>query len=373
MTNEVAPNLVNLQTAVDAALAKLDEADFAARLWKKDASLYTTDAVVQTSLTALLGWLDLPTGMKSAVPDLLALAQSVKDEGFSQVMLVAIDESSLPVVALEQALGRVSGFPELTIVNREGEFLGHTPPNPPGPAKTLFVISAAAEDMLMMPGIAVLYDRVRQIRGDKAGENFIAITQSGTALDRFARELRFREIFFNQAGISGPYLALSYSGLVPAALAGYNIEEMLGRAAIMAEECRKPGLENPGLHLGSIIGAASYPNRPGMSLALPQPFESFGVWADRLLYSTIGRGIQPLEGALSSRDVGGRLIVSLQLSNQRDLPTERNLKKLEDTAHPVVRLRLKDYAGLSAEFFRWQFAAMVAGVLPVFDNPVPEQ
>ena len=364
MTNEVLPNLVNLQSAVNAALAKLDEDDFAARLWKKDASLFSADPTAQAQIAGRLGWLDLPAAMKGNVPDLLALAQSIKEEGFQQIMLPVLDESSLAPLAFEQALGHTSGFPELTIVNREGAVLGNAPTNTAGPAKTLFVVSALADDIQILPGIAVIFDRVRQELGERTGDNFIAITNPGTALERYARELKFREIFITPPGISGLYLALSYSGLVPAALAGYNVEEMLSRAAIMAEECRKPGLDNPGLHLGSIIGAASVPNRPGTSL-LPAPqLEGFGLWVDHLLTEETGRGLLPLDESLSGVGVGDRLIVSLQMTAQKNLPGEKMLRILEETAHPLVRLRLKDMADLAAEFFRWEFAATVAAALP---------
>jgi len=364
MTNEVLPNLVNLQSAVNAALAKLDEDDFAARLWKKDASLWQAGTTAQGYAAGKFGWLDLPAGMKSAVPDLLDLAQSIKEDGYKQIVLLALDESSLGALALEQSLGRVSGYPELTVVDREGAVLGDVPTNPAGPANTIFVVSATEDELEVLPGLMELYERVRQERGEQAGDNFMAITRPGTALEKVARELKFRAVFLNPPGITGLYLALSYSGIVPAALAGYNVGEMLNRAAIMAEECRKPGLDNPGLHLGCIIGVASLPKRPGLSLLLAPAVESFGLWVDHLLAENIGRGLEPLDEALTNPRGISRLVVSLQWNAQKDLPAEELLKHLEETAHPVVRLRLKDLADLAAEFFRWEFAATVAAALP---------
>ncbi len=364
MTNEVLPNLVNLQSAVNAALAKLDEGDFAARLWKKDASLWTAGPAALSPKNEVFGWLDLPTVMKSAVPDLQDLAQSLKEEGYQQILLLALDESSLAALVLEQSLGRVSGYPELTIVDREGAVLGDAPTNPAGPAKTVFVVSALSDEPEVLPGIMELFERVRAERGEQAGENFIAITKPGTALEKLARELKFRAVFLNPPGITGLYLALSYSGLVPAALAGYNVGEMLSRAAVMAEECRKPGLDNPGLHLGCIIGVASLAERPGLSLVPASAVGSFGLWVDQLLAENIGRGLEPLDEAFIVPQGVGRLVVSLQLSVQKDLPAEELLKRLEETAHPVVRLRLKDLSDLAAEFFRWEFAVTVAAALP---------
>ena len=57
------------------------------------------------------------------------------------------------------------------------------------------------------------------------------------------------------------------------------------------------------------------------------------------------------------------LVVCLQLSSQKSSQLEESLKLLEAAAHPVVRLRLQDLADLAAEFFRWEFAVLVAAAV----------
>jgi len=356
MTTEVLPNLVSLQEAVNAALAKLDVEDFAARVWKKDPSLWTADPTAQAQIAGRLGWLDLPATMQSRGPDLLDLAQTIKDEGYKQIVLLGLDNSSLAAVVLREALGNVSGYPELIIVDpasqEQLQLFSYT--------STIFVISSISGSLERLPALTEYFERVKVVKGAQAGENFIAITNPGTPLERLARDRRFREIFLNPPGISGLYLALSYPGLVPAALAGYNIREMLSRAVIMAEECRKPGLDNPGLHLGCIIGSAALQNRRSTSLVLARPVESFALWVNRLLAESTGRGLVPVAGEVLDTD---RLFVSLQLNGLKDSQLEELLKKLEEASHPVVRLRLQDLADLAAEFFRWEFAIPVAAAV----------
>lgn len=351
MTSEVLPNLVNLQEAVDAALAKFDVEDFARRVWKKDASLWTANPTAGAVIDRRLGWLDLPAAMQGRGPDLLDLAQTVKDEGYRQVVLLAADQSSLAALVLQEAFGNVSGYPALVILDPDGNMAGSNKPERLDYQRTLFVISSTGGTLERLEPLISLFER----ESGRSGENFIAITNPGTPLERLARERDFREIFLNPPGIGGLYLALSFPGLVPAALAGYNVREMLSRASIMAEECHKPGLDNPGLHLGCILGSAGQQTRLSPGLVLGQPLEGFALWADRLLETATGRGF----GLVADGEDEKSLVVCLQLSGQ----LEESLKKLEAAAHPVVRLRLQDLADLAAEFFRWEFAVLVAAAV----------
>src|SRR5205085_7133799 len=59
---------------------------------------------------------------------------------------------------------------------------------------------------------------------------YVAITDSGTELDTLATERNFGRIFRNDPNIGGRYSVLSYFGLVPAALLGYDIAGLLAGA-----------------------------------------------------------------------------------------------------------------------------------------------
>jgi glucose-6-phosphate isomerase len=76
------------------------------------------------------------------------------------------------------------------------------------------------------------YDRVVKIKGEHAGKNFIAITDPGTALEGFSRKYGFRHAFINPHDIGGRFSALSYFGLVPAAVAGVNTESSFTRLGL---------------------------------------------------------------------------------------------------------------------------------------------
>ena len=94
------------------------------------------------------------------------------------------------------------------------------------------------------------------------GSRFVAITDENTALHRRALAERFRNIFLNPADIGGRYSALSFFGLVPASLMGVDLSRLLSPARAMADACRTADPRvNPGLALGSVMGAAARSGR----------------------------------------------------------------------------------------------------------------
>src|SRR5262249_35316420 len=118
------------------------------------------------------------------------------------------------------------------------------------------------------------------------GRQFIAITDGGTELERRAREAAFRETFINPSDIGGRYSALSYFGLVPAALMGQDIESLVDWGLAM-RAASEPGfgdaLSNPAVGLGLAIGAGAQAGRNKMTLFVPDGFEALGLWVEQLI------------------------------------------------------------------------------------------
>jgi glucose-6-phosphate isomerase len=95
--------------------------------------------------------------------------------------------------------------------------------------KTLFVVaSKSGETTETLSHFAYFWDQVQQsAKGAKPGHQFAAITDPGTSLEKLAKEHGFRWIFSNPPDIGGRYSVLSYFGLVPGALMGVNVAELL--------------------------------------------------------------------------------------------------------------------------------------------------
>src|ERR1043165_4761138 len=214
------------------------------------------------------------------------------------------------------------------------------------------------------------YDRV------KNGQNFVAVTDPGTQLVSDAERDHFRHIFINPPDIGGRYSALSLFGLVPAAIAGYDVEALVDRAVHAAHVAHVADpKKNPAAMLGTILGALANNGRDKLTLITPPPLDTLGLWIEQLIAESTGKegkGILPIAGEppLKAADYGkDRVFVCVRLRGSDDVA---RLKELTDAGYPVVDLVLNDPEDLGEIFFTWEFATAVAGVLlgiDPFDQP----
>ena len=224
------------------------------------------------------------------------------------------------------------------------------------------------------------YEAVRKIKGDRAGENFVAITDSGTPLADFARQHNFRRCFINMGDIGGRYSALSYFGLVPAALQGLDVEEVLARALLMAHACSScvPMQRNPGVALGAVLGELATQGRNKVTFLMPPGIATLGMWLEQLIAESTGKqdtGLIPVAGEpLGDPHTYGddRVFVHFRVEREVAPDLEAHADALRDAGQPVIRIVLRDHLDIAQEFFRWEIATATAGAIlgiNAFDQP----
>ncbi len=222
------------------------------------------------------------------------------------------------------------------------------------------------------------YDRVGRVK-ENPGENFVAITDPGTLMEQMATRDHFKRVFLNPADIGGRYSALSYFGIVPAALMGLDIEKLLDRAERIMHSCAQvvPAGDNPGARLGAILGECAKAGRDKLTIVADPRVSALGLWIEQLIAESTGKegvGIVPIAGEpLAAPSVYGddRLFVSIAVG-KLDGDTEVKLKALEAAGHPVVYRTLTDLYDLGEEFFLWEIATAFAGWrlgINPFDQP----
>ncbi len=355
-------------------------ADLAERIWAKDGSVWSDDPAARKQIRGALGWLTLPEQMEEQAGLLETLATEVCQAGFSEVFLLGMGGSSLCPEVLRKTFGSASGYPRLTVIDtthpdaiadQRGVDLEHT----------LFLVSSKSGGTIETISLfRYFYAAVEQRRGRHAGEQFIALTDPGTSLEKLAHECGFRRVLATPPDVGGRYSALTLFGLVPAALIGRDVRALLDRAETMMQACAAcvPPLDNPGLWLGLLLGQQALRGRDKLTLVVPPALASFGLWVEQLIAESTGKqgkGIVPVAGEpLGGPEVYGddRVFVALELDGAMDVPTEARLRALEAAGQPVVRLKLHDLLDLGGEFFRWEFATATAGaVLRInpFDQP----
>ncbi len=247
-------------------------------------------------------------------------------------------------------------------------------------AHTLFIVSTKSggtEETLSF--FKYFYQQtMRSLGAAKTGEHFIAITDPGSKLVDIAQSLDFRSVFLNDPNIGGRYSALSYFGLVPAALAGVDLRRLLDNARQMASACRSNRRldENPAAWLGAILGSLARQGRDKVTFILSPRLTSFGEWVEQLIAESSGKqgtGILPVVGeALTAPHLYGadRLFVSLSLAGESG--DQAALDELQAAGHPVVRMEIEDVYDLGGQFFLWELATAIAGYfleINPFDQP----
>ena len=369
---------------VNAALANLQERNAVARVWQRDHTVWKPDP---KEITDRLGWLTVTGRMRQDLPLLTSLAETVRGEGYGHVALLGMGGSSLGPEVLRQTFGSAPGYPELLVLDSTIPAWIEAVAHAIDPRRTLFLVSSKSGGTIETLSLYRYFrDLVGAAAGDsKTGMNFVAITDPGAPLETLARDQGFRRVFANPADIGGRYSVLSYFGLVPAALIGMDVRALLERADAMSAACAAsvPVQDNPGTHLGAVMGGAAVEGRNKLTLLTSPSIGSFGLWVEQLIAESTGKegaGIVPIAGepAPSSPDFYGndRLFAYLRVEDDDNSELEAQVNALEAAGHPVVRLDLADRLDLGAEFFRWEFATAVAGAvmgIHPFDQPDVQQ
>jgi transaldolase/glucose-6-phosphate isomerase len=349
------------QARVDAALAEMARERILARIWAHDHTVWKPDP---TEISNRLGWLHSAEAMLDDSPRLERLTEAVRTDGYTRALLMGMGGSSLAPDVLSKTF--VASGLDLAVLDSTdpGEVLAQA--ERLDPTRTLFIVATKSGGTVeTLSFFKFFYNRAAEILGaDKVGEHFVAITDPGSSLADLAARLHFRETFLNDPNIGGRYSALSYFGLVPAALIGVDVPRLLDRARSAAHEC-EPADENPCAWLGAVMGELAKTGRDKVTLIASPQVASFGDWVEQLVAESTGkegRGILPVVGEpLGPPEVYGddRLFVHLRLDGDETHATA--LAALEAAGHPLVRLRLRDLADLGTQFFTWEMATAIAG------------
>ncbi len=336
------------------------------RLWQHDASLWTG-----TDEANWLGWLDITEKQIANADNLRRLAEEVKREGFTDILLLGMGGSSLCPEVLDKTFGRVPGFPQLHVLDSTDPAQIKAFEKQVNLAKTLFVVSSKSGTTLE-PNIYKQYffERMKQVVGaEKVGNHFIAITDPGSKLQQVAEADRFLHIFYGDPSIGGRYSALSNFGIVPAAVMGLDTAKFLDRTEEMVEACAAsvPVHENPGVILGIILGTAAKSGRDKVTIVASPGISDLGAWLEQLLAESTGKqghGIIPVDREeLGAPDVYGsdRIFAYVRLDSAPDAAQDAKIAALEQAGQPVIRISVGDVYALGQEFFRWEIATAVAG------------
>jgi transaldolase / glucose-6-phosphate isomerase len=354
-----------LAGAVEARLGEWEKEGFARRLWAKDYTLWSPKPVPE--IVDRMGWLHLPERMREEAGDLAEVRERVRQEGFTHAVLLGMGGSSLAPEVYSQTFGSVSGYPQLLVLDSTHPDAVRAMEKRIELKHTLFIVSSKSGTTTeTLSFFRYFWNR---LSGADRGSQFIAITDPATPLEKLGAERGFRRVFRAIGDVGGRYSALTHFGLVPAAIIGMPLDELLGRAWEMSEACAfcVAAKENPGLVLGALLGEAARAGRDKLTMVSGAELAALPVWIEQLVAESTGkngRGILPVAGeTLGDPGAYGsdRVFVDFRLPSKSD--GDPKLAALEAAGHPVVRLRLNDRVDIAQEFFRWEIAVPSAGAI----------
>lgn len=348
------------------------------RIWARDIAVWhaTPDSADARSIASRLGWLDVAHTMAPHLDRLAALGAAAKEEQIEAVYLLGMGGSSLCAEVLRSVYGIADGHPELFVLDTTDERTITAAASRMDPARTWFLVASKSGGTVEVASMErFFWDRMTAALGGATGRHFIAITDPGTALQQLAESRQYREVFVNPPDIGGRFSALSLFGLVPSAIIGAPVGDILAGGRAMADGCRQENHANAGLELGAFIGAAVKNGRDKLTVALSPTLASLGLWIEQLVAESTGKhgtGALPVvDEPLGRPDDYGNDRAFVAVATERDAPDDDRLVSLEAAGHPVLRLTTR-VDGLGAEFFRWEFATAIAGSalgINPFDEP----
>jgi glucose-6-phosphate isomerase len=354
----------------------------AAGLFRRDPSIWTSDASVQQKIANRLGWLTSPAAMTDSIARLRTFADGIRHDAIDDVVLLGMGGSSLAPEVLRAILGAVPGWPRFRMIDSTDPAAVRSVASAPG--RTIYVLASKSGTTIEPNSLAAHFrQELQRAAVDRWADHFVAITDEGTELAGRARAERFRDLFINPADIGGRYSALSFFGLVPAALMGHDVEALLGWGIAMLDEARavEDAAANPAVGLGAAMGSAARIGSDKTTLVVPPLFEPFGLWVEQLVAESTGKqgvGVVPIAGEpLGPPDVYGndRLFVHVRVGTA-DETHAAAMGALRAAGAPVVTVDVAEPLALGAEFVRWEIATAVAGaILDVnpFDEPNVQQ
>jgi RpiB/LacA/LacB family sugar-phosphate isomerase len=362
--------------AVQETMDALEGQDFMDRLWVKDASLWKGETA---AIRNRLGWLTSPTIMRGHADDIKGFADEIRRLQFTHVVLLGMGGSSLGGDVFNLTFGSKMGYPDLLLLDSTDPAAVKHTLDRLNLTRTLFIVATKSGTTTETLSLYQYFrGQVEATSVPRAGVHFVAITDPGRPLDKLATESGFRRTFLNPASIGGRYSALSFFGLVPAALIGIDIKALLDRAHAMVEACGNAvgARDNAAVRLGAALAGLSKAGRDKVTLVLSHKLRGLGPWIEQLLAESLGKdgkGLVPVDDEpLGPPAVYGEDRVFVAVTLEGDRSHDAGLNALEDAGHPVIRIALREPLEVGAEFFRWELATAAAGAamgVNPFDEP----
>ncbi|MCI9261489.1 glucose-6-phosphate isomerase [uncultured Adlercreutzia sp.] len=363
------------------AAKTLVKAHAASRIHQKDATLYDFSPEAEACAAEFLGWADLATNPPCDLARIQAFADEAVEAGLDTILLIGQGGSTQAPMTITKYNKHDSARVKFRTLDSDSPVRVREMLTICDPRRTLVIISSKSggtiEPRMLLEAVRASFEKEL---GAHAVKHLVAITDPGSDLEKMAREEGWRAVFSGEPTVGGRFSALSVFGLVPAALAGIDMEEFLEHARQAEEICSEDAIDNPAINLAAFLYDNYLKGRNKFSFLTPKRGRVLGLWIEQLVAESLGKegqGILPnieIDSLLLTEDPGDRTIVMYQ--TQTDLWDERRNFEMSlayiDPAIPRMNYRIDTVAELAEHFVMWEYAIAMCGYLmqvSPFDQP----
>ena len=353
----------HVKAVVDETLPGLVADLVASGVTAQDPTLWGPDAEAEAARR--LGWVQAVSVSRPLVPEITALRAQLVEKGLTRVVLAGMGGSSLA----PEVIARTAGVP-LTILDATapGQVLAALEGDEEGGGieQTVLVVSSKSGSTVETDSAERAFEAAFRDAGIDPAERIVVVTDPGSPLDGSAQADGYR-VFHADPTVGGRYSALTAFGLVPAGLAGVDLDELLDEADATLLEVAIDSPENPALVLAAAIAGGS-PRRDKLGLVSDGThIQGLPDWIEQLLAESTGKagtGILP--------------VVLLPVSPELDSrPDDLQILRIVDEADEFHLFGRHEgeilvSGSLAAQFVVWEYATAIAGrILGIdpFDQP----
>jgi glucose-6-phosphate isomerase len=370
---------------VDRLMTQWARDSVVAGLFARQPALWSSEPAVQARIANRLGWLTSADWVLPSLPRVQRFAEDVRAGGFTHVVLLGMGGSSLAPEVLRAVAGVRPGWPAFHMLDSTDPASVAAIDAAIDLPRTLFLLASKSGGTIEPNSMAAHFKARLESAGlARWAAHFAAITDDGTALHRRAADDGFRDVFVNPSDIGGRYSAVSFFGLVPAALMGHDVAELVDWARAMLWLCGpdRPLGTNSAALLGAAMAAGARAGRDKLTIVTPSRLDAIGLWIDQLVAESTGkdgRGVVPVAGErLGEAGEYGedRIFIHLSIGSGPDEQTRHRLRELAAAGAAFAEADLPEPAAIAAEFVRWELATALAGVglgVNPFDEPNVQQ
>jgi len=360
--------------SVSKRITQLETESVPARIWKHDPTLWAADEAGKAEVIIRMGWLDSTDKARQKLKEYVSFAKEIHKAKIDRVLVLGMGGSSLTAEVFSSLLAaaNIEAPLSLAILDSTDPMQVAKAAEDYPPDKSLYIVASKSGGTAEVMANFNYFWRLSK----KDGSRFVATTDPGTSLEALARKRNFSKIFSADEMVGGRYSALTDFGLVPAALLGIDLDQLLDKTDWMRSQCGEhiPAARNPGLALGAVIGESALRGRDKLTVLTDAPLSAFAGWIEQIIAESSGKdgkGILPvpLEPLGDIKSYGkDRLFVYLRQTGGLD----EEIKKLRGAKHPVVEFTIPNVYDIGAEMYRWEIATVVAcSIIGVnaFDQP----